>query len=300
MLVKAARSSSKSFPTTPASRKHLHISIRCADVPEIAFHESHRDSTVFRHKVGGRHMSRRPPKPGRRTAEGEMLLAEATGYAAGVRRAVFTLCAAVLAATAVGVWASPLAAQASQDAQTLAEQAIRRLDLQTELLRQPEPFGLNLSLPPEILWAVVVVGAGVLLYAFRDMIPMLRATHGGTWAEDEAGTSDMGAREPEAVLGAADDLAAQGRFVEAMHVLLLQAFAEIRRRLDEQFADSMTSREILRSNRLSDDLRRPLREVVNRVEWTYFGEHPAARDDYLACRSSFSALAHALHGSAAA
>jgi hypothetical protein len=299
MLVKAARSSSKSFPTTPASRKHLHISIRCADVPEIAFHESCRDSTVFRHKVGGRHMSRRPPKPGRRTAEGEMLLAEATGYAAGVRRAAFTLCAAVLAATAVGVWASPLAAQALQDAQTLAEQAIRRLDLQTELLRQPEPFGLNLSLPPEILWAVVVVGAGVLLYAFRDMIPMLRATHGGTWAEDEAGTSDMG-RAPEAVLGAADDLAAQGRFVEAMHVLLLQAFAEIRRRLDEQFADSMTSREILRSNRLSDDLRRPLREVVSRVEWTYFGEHPAAQDDYLACRSSFSALARALHGSAAA
>jgi hypothetical protein len=40
--------------------------------------------------------------------------------------------------------------------------------------------------------------------------------------------------------------------------------------------------------------------VVNRVEWTYFGEHPAAREDYLACRSSFSALAQALAGSAAA
>jgi hypothetical protein len=229
-----------------------------------------------------------------------MLLAEAIGYAAGVRRAAITLCAAFLAAIAAGVWASPLAAQASQDAQTLAEQAIHRLDLQTELLRRPEPFGLNLNLPPEILWVVVIVGVGVLLYAFRDMIPMLRATHGGTWAEDEAGASEMGSRAPEAVLGAADDLAAQGRFVEAMHVLLLQAFAEIRRRLDEQFADSMTSREILRSNRLSDDLRRPLREVVNRVEWTYFGEHPAAQDDYLACRSSFSALTHALHRSAAA
>ncbi|HTC03692.1 MAG TPA: hypothetical protein VK749_09850 [Xanthobacteraceae bacterium] len=229
-----------------------------------------------------------------------MLLAEATGYAAGARRAAITLCTAVLAATAVGVWASPLAAKAAQDVQALAEQAIHRLDLQTELLRRPEPFGLNLNLPPEVLWLVVIVGAGVLLYAFRDMIPMLRASHGGAWVEDEAGGSDMGSRAPEVVLGAADDLAAQGRFVEAMHVLLLQAFAEIRRRLDEQFADSMTSREILRSNRLSDDLRRPLREVVSRVEWTYFGEHPAAQDDYLACRSSFSALTHALHRSAAA
>ena len=75
---------------------------------------------------------------------------------------------------------------------------------------------------------------------------------------------------------AADELAAQGHFVEAMHVLLLQALADIRRRLREEFADSMTSREILRSKHLSDDLRGPLREVVNRVEVTYFGEQPAA------------------------
>ena len=46
--------------------------------------------------------------------------------------------------------------------------------------------------------------------------------------------------------------------------------------LDEQFADSLTSREILRSTRLSDAGRASLRDIVNRVEWTYFGEHPAA------------------------
>jgi hypothetical protein len=85
-----------------------------------------------------------------------------------------------------------------------------------------------------------------------------------------------------------------------MHVLLLQALAEIRVRLNEQFADSLTSREILRSKQLSDELRHPLRDVVNRVEWTYFGEHPAEQNDYLACRSSFAALARSLYGSAAA
>jgi hypothetical protein len=85
-----------------------------------------------------------------------------------------------------------------------------------------------------------------------------------------------------------------------MHVLLLQALADIRRRLDEQFADSMTSREILHSRQVADALRRPLREVINRVEWTYFGGHPAGREDYLACRSSFSTLAQALQRSAVA
>jgi hypothetical protein len=107
----------------------------------------------------------------------------------------------------------------------------------------------------------------------------------------------LGARSSEIVLGAADELAAQGRFVEAMHVLLLQALAGIRRRLDQEFADSMTSREILRSTQVSDELRRPLRDVINRVEWTYFGGHSAVRDDYLACRLSFSALARALQRS---
>jgi hypothetical protein len=47
---------------------------------------------------------------------------------------------------------------------------------------------------------------------------------------------------------------------------------------------------------LPDGLRAPLREVVGRVEWSYFGEHPAARDDYAACRASFATLAQKLHG----
>jgi len=237
----------------------------------------------------------------------KMMLRVATGCAAGVHRTSAALCVAMLAALALGL-AIPLAAQQSQapqppsDAaiQTLADQAIRHLDLQTELLRQPEPFGWRLNLPPEAVWFAVIVGVAVLFYAFRDMLPFLGMRRDGAWEPDEAGATESGPLEPSMALGAADDLAAQGRFVEAMHVLLLQALAEIRRRLDEQFADSMTSREILRSKHLSDNLRHPLREVVNRVEWSYFGEHPAAKDDYLACRSSFGAIERVLHGSAPA
>jgi hypothetical protein len=227
------------------------------------------------------------------------MLGAATGYAMGGRRASIALCLALAAIFTAA--AQPHAAQAQQDAQTLADQAIRRLDLQTELRREADPpADYKLNLPPETLWIAVIVGVIVLLYAFRDMIPMLRAGRGGAWAEDETAALATGPRAPEIVLDAADDLAAQGRFVEAMHVLLLQALADIRRRLDEQFADSMTSREILHSRQVADALRRPLREVINRVEWTYFGGHPAGREDYLACRSSFSTLAQALQRSAVA
>jgi hypothetical protein len=222
---------------------------------------------------------------------------EATGRTAAWRRSATALCAGLFAAC---LPMPPVVAQAPPDIQALADAAIRRLDLQTELVRQPEPLSWTLKLPPETIWLVVIIGLGLLLYAFRDMIPILRLSRSGAWTDEESGEADAASRAPEIVLGTADDLAAHGRFVEAMHTLLLQALAEIRRRLEEEFADSMTSREILRSKQLTDALRRPLREIVNRVEWTYFGEHPAARDDYLACRTSFSALAQALHGSAAA
>jgi hypothetical protein len=188
----------------------------------------------------------------------------------------------------------------TDEAQALAQQAIQRLGLQTELLRQPEPFQWELHLPPETLWLVVIAGVGMLLYIFRDMIPMFRIRRDAAWTGDETGAAETGRPAAGMALGAADELAAQGRYVEAMHVLLLQALAEIRVRLNEQFADSLTSREILRSKQLSDELRHPLRDVVSRVEWSYFGEHPAEQNDYLACRSSFAALARSLYGSAAA
>ena len=224
---------------------------------------------------------------------------KATGCATGVRRAAIAAGAALVSAAFSAFWTSPLVAQTDQ-AQALAQQAIQRLGLQTELLRQPEPFQWELNLPPETLWLVVIAGVGMLLYIFRDMIPMFRIRRDAAWTGDETGAAETGRPAAGMALGAADELAAQGRYVEAMHVLLLQALAEIRVRLNEQFADSLTSREILRSKQLSDELRHPLRDVVSRVEWTYFGEHPAEQNDYLACRSSFTALARCLYGSAAA
>ena len=194
-----------------------------------------------------------------------------------------------------GLLAVPVAAQ-NQDPRAAAEQAIRRLGLQTELPHDPESRPLRITLPPEALWLIAAIGLGLLLYMFRDMLPALGfAPRGGVDAEEE-GIGGTVARAPEQVLAAADELARQGRFVDAMHVLLLQGLADMRRHLGEQFAESFTSREILRSTKLSEAGRKPLSDIITRVEWTYFGKHPAEREDYLACRASFDALAHALHG----
>jgi hypothetical protein len=205
---------------------------------------------------------------------------------------------AVAAVAAFGIQIASAAAQAERDAQSTAQEAIRRLDLQTEVTREPEPF--RIRLPPEPLWVIIAVALGAVLYSFRDMIPLLRARGGESWAESEEIGADMARRDPTVVLAAADELAREGRYAEAMHVLLLRGLADIRARLDEPFADSLTSREILRSTRLPERARDSLRDVVGRVEWTYFGEYPAGQEDYAACRVSFNALEQALHRGAAA
>jgi hypothetical protein len=219
--------------------------------------------------------------------------AERGDCAGSLRRALVVL-------PALLIWAGPLMAQTSEQIQKAADEAIRRLDLQTVFPRGPEPSSWHLDLPPETLWVVVVIALGILAYAFRDLIPMLRA---GSGRIAEAEESVAGATTPgdqAVVIEAADELAARGRFVEAMHLLLLHGLAHIRQRLDQQFSDSLTSREILSSTNLPETARASLRDVVGRVELTYFGQRPAGLADYTACRESFNALGRALYGSAPA
>jgi hypothetical protein len=222
--------------------------------------------------------------------EGTMARCGELGCATRRRRGV----GAVLLVLTLALPAAPLRAQAPPDAQSAAEQAIRRLDLQTEMPREPELP--RIQLPPELAWLMALIGIGLLIYMFRDMLPAWAFGGRGAWTPEEEAAAGAAAKPPERVLAAADELARQGRFVDAMHVLLLQGLADIRRHLGEQFADSLTSREILRSTKLSDEGRGPLRDIIARVEWTYFGNYPAERSDYAACRASFDALMRALHG----
>lgn len=194
---------------------------------------------------------------------------------------------------------SPACAQSPEIIDKAAKDSIRALGLQTELPRPPPPRTsrpIRLQIPTEMVWAVLICAALILLYAMRDWLPFWRRAAGGDWSEPDAETE---ARAPHAAadaLSAADQLSREGRFVEAMHMLLLQSLAEIRQRLATPFADSLTSREILRAARLPAQGRSSLRELVAAVEWTHFGGHPARLADYTACRRSFESLRHALGG----
>jgi hypothetical protein len=192
-------------------------------------------------------------------------------------------------------WTNALHAAGSLQIEQARQAVVAGGDLQLKLpVGEPPPASLDISLPRELLW--ILVGGGVLaaLYYLRDVFPGWRRR----MPEDEAVAPDIAAalagQAPGDVLQAADELARQGRYVEAMHVLLLKCLSDLRQRLGEQFADSMTSREILRRARLTDTGHAALRDIVLRVEWTYFGEHAAGAPDYEACRRRFDDLTAAL------
>jgi hypothetical protein len=209
----------------------------------------------------------------------------------------------------LGVWlalAQHALAQGAGDIEKRAAETIARLRLQTELPTGDLPDnGWTINLPEinlsaDWVWVVLVVGVIVLLYSIRDELPWLRFGRQSQWTGDggEGGAAAAGHTHGAPV--AADELARDGRYVEAMHVLLLNALAEIRRRVGEHFADSLTSREILRRANLPGDGRALLRDLITRVELSYFGAYPAEQQDYLACRRSFDLLLRSLPAEAPA
>jgi uncharacterized protein DUF4129 len=193
------------------------------------------------------------------------------------------------------VAAGPIAAQDASAIRRATAGLGSALDLQETFPVSKEPAPWSLIGPETVrvlLWIAVACGAAALAWYLADILPRGLARR-PRWGEDpdvEEGVSDPGA----AAQADADDLAQQGRFAEAMHVLLLQSVAEMRKRPDASFADSLTSREILRRAPVSTPARSALGDIVASVERAWFGDHPAGAADYASCRTRFAALSEAL------
>jgi hypothetical protein len=188
----------------------------------------------------------------------------------------------------------PKVAKASQD-------SVRSLDLQTELPKlEPDKASPSIPIPDVVIWVALGIALALIFYALRDSLLFNFGRNGREGWEEPAADAAGAAREQAAVdaLAAADTLSRHGRFVEAMHMLLLQSLVEIRQQLGAHFADSLTSREILRGVRLPPQGRVSFREIVDAVERTYFGGYPAGSNDYTACRRSFDTLRLAMHAGA--
>jgi hypothetical protein len=186
-----------------------------------------------------------------------------------------------------GLAAALLPAAAGDD--EVARRAARVLaggGYQAQLPHAKPPPDFHLPLGPlELLLRILVWGAlGVL--AFLAIAWVVRRLAPG--AREVELAEPAGAAPVAIPIASAEALAAEGRWAEAIHALLLETLQALSRAA--RLAPSLTSREIVARVPLPERARDALSGLVLAVEVSRFGGAAAAEDDYRACLGRFQAF----------
>jgi Domain of unknown function (DUF4129) len=144
----------------------------------------------------------------------------------------------------------------------------------------------------------VLIQAGAVVGALLAIVYVAKRFFPG--ALGDVGLEEPGADAPAALsdvpLRDAQALAREGRFSEAIHVLLLKTFEQLSRMRGTQVAPGWTSREVLERASYPGLAREALAGLVGAVETCTFAGRPASEDDYLICADRFRRLAAVLGG----
>jgi hypothetical protein len=145
-----------------------------------------------------------------------------------------------------------------------------------------------------VFWGLVALGLLTIAYLIAQQLLRTR------WPERFGGRLEP-KLEPEdwrpsgaqarALLEDVDALAAQGRFAEAVHVLLFRSIADIQGRMPHLVRPALTSRDIARSSGLPEVARTAFSGIARVVERSHFGGAPVGADDFAECRSAYEAFA---------
>lgn len=95
----------------------------------------------------------------------------------------------------------------------------------------------------------------------------------------------------KALLSDADALAAQGRFDEAVHLLLLRSIGDIDGHLPNTVRPALTARDIASLGRLPESARPAFSQIARAVETSLFGGRSVDRETFLDCRQAYEAFA---------
>jgi hypothetical protein len=143
-----------------------------------------------------------------------------------------------------------------------------------------------------ILWTLLIVGVvGVLAFLGWELFfaPGRRERTVPLDLRAGAGVADVG--RLRALLADADALAAQGRYAEAVHVLLFRSIDEVEDRGAERIVPSLTSRDIAALPGLPPEPRAAFQEIAGIVEKAVFGGRPVAEAGWMRCRGAYERFA---------
>lgn len=145
-----------------------------------------------------------------------------------------------------------------------------------------------------LMWIAVAALALFLLYHFVpafarwvDNLPFRRKA-GDDGAEDGAGLAEAGAAR--ALLAEADALAAEGRFAEAVHLLLYRSVEDIEGRRPGLVKPAMTSRDLAEARDLPAVAQGAFSRIARAVEISLFGGRSIDAGAWQTCRSAYAEL----------
>jgi hypothetical protein len=99
------------------------------------------------------------------------------------------------------------------------------------------------------------------------------------------------AEQARILLEDADRLAAEGRYAEAVHLLLLRSVQDIADKRPRLLRPGLTSREIGLLDALPPSARAAFAEIARVVELNRFGGRPVTQQDFARCRSDYERFA---------
>lgn len=144
-----------------------------------------------------------------------------------------------------------------------------------------------------VFWAgLAVIVAVIAWFIIRELLglrlPRPKAEAPNVAAEPEWRPDEAAARN---LLAGADALAAEGRYAEAAHLLLMRSVEDIERRKPRAIKVSLTTREIATTTSLPEAARPAFIHIGEVVERSLFGGRPVDAQDFADCRRAYEDFA---------
>ncbi|HMO75155.1 MAG TPA: DUF4129 domain-containing protein [Sphingopyxis sp.] len=143
-----------------------------------------------------------------------------------------------------------------------------------------------------LLWIAAAALILLLLYllvpSFAQWVDNLRSRRKSTEEEEAVGEAEAGAAR--ALLSEADALAADGRFAEAVHLLLHRSVEDIDGRRPGLVRPAMTSRELAAAEGLPAVARDAFSRIARAVEISLFGGRAIDAGAWRLCRDAYAEM----------
>lgn len=141
-----------------------------------------------------------------------------------------------------------------------------------------------------LFWAGAAVLAGLIIWFIVREVAQSRVGQKKPKMAPAESAWRIDAQKARILLADADQLAAEGRFAEAAHLLLLKGVEDVQDRRPREVKPALTSREIAALPQLPEAARVAFRAIAEVVERSLFGGRDVDEAAWSDCRQSYEAL----------